>query len=567
MITVPIKRLVSLAVICGLLTVPLALAGQAAAQSSTSATERLSKEVDDLSNELNETRHFGELLLTPIALLVSILAAGGVLGVVFSFRDQRRVSQLHELTVSGEISSQRRSEQSYGSFLEQSQTTLSLVNDTLELAKEATDRAAHSMELKAQSRVDAIEERAQKLMLEVFSAREFELIIDDPSRRGELHSVADELRSLEGYLSLQDIKLPQYTKFVKALDQFLLDDTESALQALRLASQDDVVGDLQRFTEYWLGYMLTTVGEYEEAVNRFEHDEISLKEGDTEYFQLERIIAETEFFRIAKPKLKSGPSDDSAKDERSPSKRFEVVAELLDELTKLALNIDGSEDERAKVHTILEVARTRADIYEWIAYDPRHLDDPLEKEPIERAQGIASISTKAEGAVAFTSSSDWEKLSDPDDPDRFRAWALRQAQAICEDHPQRNFYVDFALAECLFKLRDFHRADSAFEKAEHAVHEEFGEHREKRKTASLHQSLLICHSRLLKLRDSDDDRRRAETRQVRQAFRNTREALSDLRQSRVTVFSQIQRRNVTQDEFKTEIAEIVEQDHLKPEDT
>jgi hypothetical protein len=40
-----------------------------------------------------------------------------------------------------------------------------------------------------------------------------------------------------------------------------------------------------------------------------------------------------------------------------------------------------------------------------------------------------------------------------------------------------------------------------------------------------------------------------------------------MRQSRVTVFSQIQRRNLTQPEFKTEIGEIVEQDHLRPEDT
>jgi tetratricopeptide (TPR) repeat protein len=536
-----------------------------AAQAGKKTTAALFRKIDDVSDNANETRTIVEVVLVPIGLLVAILAAGGILGVVFSVRDQRRVSQLHELTVGGEVASQRRSEQSFGSFFDQSQTTLALVNDTLRLAKEATDRAAHSMELKAKSRINAIEERAQKLMLDVFSLGEFELVVEDPVRRTELHTIADELRSLEGYLSLQDIPLPEYTKFVKAIDQFLLDDTESALQALRLSSQDQVVGDLQRFIEYWLGYMLTTVGEYDEAVGRFRHDELDLPEDDSEHFQLERIIAETEFFLLAKPIGRDGASG-SEQSALGPRERFELMAKLLDRLAKLATKIVESEDRRARLHTTLEVARTRADIYEWIAYDERHLDDPIDAgeddDAVDRAKAIIDRNPKPESAVKFVSSPPWNEMSDPD---VFRAWALIQAQAICEEQPERNLDVDFALAECYFKLGDPH-ADSAFDRAEHALHHEFGEHREKRKSASLQQSLLICHSRLLKLRETNDEQRRAETRQVLQASRDAREAVNEMRQSRVTVFSQIQRRNVTQTEFKAEIGEIVDQDHLKPED-
>lgn len=527
----------------------------------------LTDQVEKLQIEMEGTEHFVEVLLTPIAFLVAILAAGGVLGVVYSVRDQRRTSQLHELTVGGEIASQQRAEQSYGSFLEQSQTTLSLVNDTLGLAKEATDRAAHSMELKAKSRVDAIEERAQTLMLDVFSEKEFELIIKDPARRDELHNIASELRSLEGYLSLQDIKLPQYTKFIKAIDQFLLDDTEAAVQALRLASQDHVVGDLQHFIEYWLGYMLTTVGNYDEAISKFRHDEIDLDEDDPEYFQLERIIAETEFFLIAKENAQLESTSKKKKKVTGPHKRFMSVKKLLVRLEKLAKRLEKSESqsEQVKQHTAMEIARTRADIYEWVAYDPRHLDDPLRKGPIARAKEIQRDHPEIKRifkATKLTRSPAWKKLGDPN---VFRAWALGQARAICEKQKDRNLDLEFALAECLFKLRN-EKADGAFERAEHALHHEFGEFHEKRRSASIHQSVLICHSRLLKLHDDDKKLRRAETRQVIQASRDTLDVVRDMRQSRVTVFSQIQRRNVSQSEFKEEVDEIVKQDKLRDND-
>jgi tetratricopeptide (TPR) repeat protein len=517
-----------------------------------------SKRTATLTKEADKTWTIVEFILAPIGALVGILALGGALGIVFSIRDQRRVSQLHELTVGSEVSSQRRDEQSYSSFLEQSQTTLALVNDTLKLAKEATDRAAHSTEIKAQARVQEIEDRAQQLMLEVFSTGEFELIIDDPGRRSELHSIAAELRSIEGYLSLQDIELPPYTKFIKAVDQFLLDDTEAALHALRRSSQDRVVSDLHRFSLYWLGYMLTTVSEYEEAISRFRDDEVDLPDDHSERLQLERIIEETEFFKVAKPRVDTA-SVRNYEDGRSPQERYLAVAKLLDRLTKLAADVERSEDARAKTHTSLEVARTRADVFAWIAHDPEHLDDPLESEAIGRARPLGVWPGSAE---AFPTSDGWGVIAEPN---AFRAWALFQAQAICVAPKPPNFYVAFALAECYFKLRD-EGADTAFENAEHRLNDEFGEFREKRRHASLQQAALICHSRLLKLREGSDTLRKSETRHVQEAARKAREAVSEMRQRRVTIFSQIQRRNVTQDEFKAEVNSIIEQDHLKPED-
>jgi hypothetical protein len=543
-----------------------------------------SRQLNDLTEEVNELHTLTTAILSPIAVLVGVLALGGSLGVVFSVRDQRRVSQLHELTVGSEVMSQRRTEQSYASFFDQSQTTLALVNDTLKLAKEATDQAAHSMQQKAEAQIDAIEERAEDLMQRAFKEADFEILIYEPDYRAELHAIGDELRSLEGYLTLQNLQLPRHTRFVKALDQFLLDDTEGALNVLRRASQSDSGGPLHEFTLFRLGYIYTTVGDYEIAVRTFIDDEDGLDNDDTERFQLECIINETRFFDIAKKRRGREASTGVQSFAHEPLERLQAVAHLLDDLTDLALAVETSEDQRDLHHVALEVARTRADVFVWIAYDPNRIDDPLPSPAIDEAKTLemlpdpaADLATSqdrhgfvaparvdAEGlpiegkAVRFSRSKEAAEAS----PDCIRAWALMQARAICDAQPDPNFDVAFALAECHYMLRDA-SAERAFSDAERALGNEFGDYLEKRKKVSLRQSELICHSRLLSLRRDDDQQREHETRRVRQSERQAREAVSEMRQARVTVFSQIQRRNITQPEFIEEVERIVEQDHLE----
>lgn len=333
--------------------------------------------------------------------------------------------------------------------------------------------------------------------------------------------------------------------------------------------------------------MLTTTGNYEEAVSKFRDDEKDLKKGESEYFQLDRIIAETEFFDIAK---RNAEKENSNKKERvvtKPRERFELVAELLDGLSTQAEKLEKSPSHRAKDHTRLEIARTRADIYEWVAYDSDHLDDPLDPDAVRelykflerdskllKAEGVleaeetpeveealkaevlkAEEALEPEEAAAFLKSPGWNKLKDQE---VFRAWALKQAQAICEVKDP-NLDVEFARAECLFKLGHRKAANTAFEKAEQALHHEAEEFHEKRRTASLHQSVLICHARLLKLREADPGQKEDQGRRVREAFQKTIEAVKDMRQGGVTVFSQIQRRNITQDEFKDEVQQILKQ--------
>jgi tetratricopeptide (TPR) repeat protein len=531
------------------------------------------KEIKELNSQVEDLKERTTWVLYPIGVLLAVLTLGGGFSIVFSIREQRRASQLHELNVVGEVSSQRRAEQSYGSFLDQSQTTIALVNDTLRLAREASDREARSGQNKAEERVGTIEELSEALMLQMFREEDFELLIDNGDHRRELNRIGGQLRELEASLTLQDIKIPPYTAFVKAMAQFLRDDTESAIHALRRASQSSQINDLHRFTLYWLGYMLTTVSEYTEAIARFRDDEIGLPKDDAERLQLERMIVETEFFRRAKPPEDQQPGKTPV-DARSPRERFAAIADLLDHLSALAADVDTVKHSPSKVHTSQEIAQTRADLYAWIAYDPERLDLPIDDDNAYRIARLGPIlatldesyaaeveEKKTTGpAVRFAGSKSFEKIRDGDP---FRVWALIQARAICEKEQEKadlNFYVTFALAECYFKLKDDERAKEAFSDAERRLDQEFGEFQEKRRIATLKQSLLLCHSRDLALKYEDSEERSKESKIVLQASRDAQIAVQDMAQPNVTVFSQIQRRNISQEHFKKELEAIVEQE-------
>ncbi|HWN73311.1 MAG TPA: hypothetical protein VNN15_05845, partial [Solirubrobacterales bacterium] len=84
-----------------------------------------------------------------------------------------------------------------------------------------------------------------------------------------------------------------------------------------------------------------------------------------------------------------------------------------------------------------------------------------------------------------------------------------------------------------------------------AIGGELGNYVEQRRRISLKQGELICHRRLLSLTGSEQ-----EVREITQAKSTAMEGVGDLRQERVTIFSQIQRRNLTKEEFLAEMEAI-----------
>lgn len=97
--------------------------------------EALNQRVDDLRSTQNA-------VLAAMAIFVTLIAGGGFVGLATSMRAERRSEKRtiasHELGLRGESSAQQRAEDSYQAFQESSQRTVSLVNHTLDLARQVT---------------------------------------------------------------------------------------------------------------------------------------------------------------------------------------------------------------------------------------------------------------------------------------------------------------------------------------------------------------------------------------------------------------------------------------------
>lgn len=511
-------------------------------------------QINNLQDQVNDLQEVVQLLLAPIAILIGILSLGGALGVVFSLRDQRRLSQLHQLTVSSEVSSQRRTELSYSSFLEESQKTLTLVNQTLALAREATDQAAHTMERKAAASLASIETNARDLLQPLLDAGEFERIVDSAEVRTNLETVAGELRAIEGYLLLQDIDLQPHSRFVKGMAQYLADDTTGALKTLRQAAQDSAVRELQLFAIYWDAYLNIALGHYAEAIHVFQLGEENLPERAMERVEFDRMIDDANFFRLAAERV-----------EADPSERFKAVAYLLDDLEKVS-DAFHAEDTDSLTRTSHEIADTRGDLLSWIAYQKDRLYEPLPPNSVSaanalqlpahalRRDGTASIKLVQEDGII-------ESLP----PDTIRAWALMQAQIIYDrEHAEgtTDLALAFGKAECDFMLGSAPAGDciKAFQNVERKAIAELGAHHEQRKSVELAEVVLVCACRLLHLHSRTASREAGEVRneetEVRNAHLRVQEALSEMRDHKLTINSPLQRRPLNHADFGSEAQAI-----------
>jgi len=533
----------------------------APAPSSTSPSQQ--EQITDLQNRVGDLEEVVQLLLAPIAILIGILSLGGALGIVFSLRDQRRLSQFHELAVSSEVSSQRRAELSYSSFLEESQKTLTLVNQTLELAREATDQAAHTMERKAAASLASIETDARELLQPLLDAAEFEKMLDRADIRTNIESIASDLRAIEGYLLLQDIDLQPHSRFVKGMAQYLTDDTNGALRTLRQAAQDSSVRELQLFSIYWDAYLNIALGRYAEADHLFQWGKQNLPERALEHVEFDRMDDDTEFFMRAE-----------AHSDAEPLGRFNAITDILADLEKVSGEYHEREDIDARTRTSHEIADTRSDLLTWIAYQGNSLYKPLPPSAVSaakrlglpRSRKVAADRTMPVRQVQET------KLLTHCSPDEIRAWALLQAEMVLNaeeirrDLPEGtpDLALAFGRTECEFMLGSISDADciDAYREVERKAMAELGSHHEHRKNVELAEIVLVCDCRLLHLysRAADRDGQvRNEESQVRNAYMRVQDTLSEMRDYKLTIQSPLQRRPLSRDAFANEAKTISSQ--------
>ena len=138
-----------------------------------------------------------------ITILAAVLAFGGITSLIswgrheFSqSKRERQTDELHALAVRGETASQARSDEVHRTFLSSSKDTLDLVNATLNLAKQASERAAKSVEDRAKIILLKLDIDSKDLLVSVVG-QDDRALVSDQARTATLRSLAQRIEGFQ----------------------------------------------------------------------------------------------------------------------------------------------------------------------------------------------------------------------------------------------------------------------------------------------------------------------------------------------------------------------------------
>jgi len=453
-------------------------------------TAQIQEELKDVQQQNDNMESYFELLMVPVTILVGLLAAGGALGLVTSFRAERRQGELHRLGVAGETASQERAGMSHLAFLTGSQETLTLVNDTLLLAKQASERAAEAVEEKANERIHDLDHEVRELLSEAHDAHDFKAIVRDPYLREKITDIAHSLWGIEGYAGLHGLKLTPHCHFARAFERHLGSAPKRAIESWREAAAGHDDPDLSALALFWTGYESNNVGEFKRAAESFcqARDRYMTDKNRAQHYGLSRIEIQTRFFDRA--------SEQIAVDDRRPS-----IQEFVDDLEELMKPLNETRREFADERRHYE--ETLGELWLWSA----------RLSPQER-----------------TSS---EPLSDIDRE------CLDQAVAHF-DRGGDHLWARFGRAQAAW-ARGNSVAEDKYESLLRELIAEADSHREPRTIALRQAAVLIAEAEHRDSREALD-----------RAHRNLWEAIGHISPG-LTVFSPWQKRNVALEVFKKEV--------------
>lgn len=457
---------------------------------SPPATER---DIDVVRAELDSLRQLLNLAIIPISFIIGI---GGVVSVIFSVRDQRRVSQLHELAIGNESSSQRRTEESYSAFLDSSQKTLNLVNDTLALAKESSERAATTMQLKAKRALSSIDQEATDVLEKI--GDDMKVVVTDGALRARLQHVANDLAAIEGYLMLQDIDITPGCLWIKGMDLHLSHDARGARLSLRKAATEARQRDLKVLALYWLGYLQNNSGNYMDAARLFRDASTEVQPNSARAVELQRIQIESEFFALAEGIGTSVNVDERQAASLAVTQRLETL------ISSIPANIASYD--AAKRYS----CATLANVLTWAS--------DLGRDPAEVTQDKTTVPL------------------------------LKQAMTLYADAKgsHERLWPMFGMAESNYFLTGSIQQDR-YARLEQLIVDEQRTRTEPRNNANLQQAKLIVR---LRISGSPTDER------VKEAYSQVQGALSAVDEA-TTVFSQLQKRNLSRRDFADEASRLV----------
>jgi tetratricopeptide (TPR) repeat protein len=430
---------------------------------------------------------FSNYLLIVSAVFAAIFAFFGVIPFITGKAAERRAQESHKLAIEshnlairGETNSQQRATEVHQTFLADSKNTLELVNATLRLAKDASERAATIIQARAEKLLRELDRSAKKMLAEAKDDRD---LITDPHKRSDLLSLASKIQGFEinSFMFPADLPLTSECQFIRGMELHLKQQFDDAFDAWHsVALEEKAVPQLRSLAWFWIGYEHNNLGHFPEAEKSFQNAENF--ENGARKFELQRIRLESRFF----------------------NKNFGLAKNSIEAFENLhkAIGDDTESDERRK-HRV----RAWTTFGNVLVQAGREAKGALEAEQyFTRAQGIFS------------------QVADKDQ------WAL------------------FGLGQVFAYLGKSSDAEDILAgEARRNAQNEYINRIEPRTKVLARTTEIICCALVPRLR-----------KEVHSVYGDLIESLG-LVDSRLTLYSQFQKRNVPRDEFKSDLDRFVKE--------
>lgn len=483
--------------VCGLIIALVLVVVTVTAGSSTATlaaalpAETLAQEPTQIDEEVIELRTRVEDLkdLVNVAFVVVglLLAVGTGVSLVGFYRAESRTAESHVLSIAGEAAAQSRANEIHSTFLASSKDTLELVNATLQLAKEASERAVKSIEEKATTALKDLDQRAKGLITRVPQEDDHALVANQ-RRRSELISLAHEITGFEinQQILLTPIFLTPHCLFVRGMELHLRQQFEDALKYWnQVALRDDSSDELKSLTWYWIGTEQNNLGDFGEAEQSF--DRARRTASETRDLELQRIRLESRFF------------------DKEREAAFTLIRPL-EELLQQAERMGHTQEVEARKIKILTTL----------------------------------------GNVRHQAGNDYRRDGHTDEA----AAHYKAALGFFAQADSHNQWVLFGRAEALYRLGAYDQAYPLYRGPlrRHAINEYLNKI-EPRIRALAREMELICCVRVPELWGD-----------VTTAYYNVIEVLGQV-DERLTVYSQLQRRNAHRPQFRNELGQLMQELH------
>lgn len=437
---------------------------------------------------------FSSALGLLVAILVAVLAFGGISSASSWFNFEKRAEGLHSLTLEGQRVAQARDLYVF----EQSKRTIDLVNSTLQIARDASRNAAEAVEQSARSQLRELETQAATMVAPAL--KEWRSLVTTPGRTAPLRALASRLNLFESMrlVFAQGLQPSPESTFVRGMESYLTDDFDEALGLWRRVVVDQHASDdLRILAFYWLGYVNDNAGFYDAAVESFSNAVDIYQRSDPDNprkFELKRISLESRFFDAI----------------------HHTSRELLPQFESLLDELDG-EVQRRRVPEVDEFKRMRT-----------HL--------------LVTF-----GNVYF----DLGKHGTDDERVSYLRQAITHYERAREERSEEAKYARFGFAESQYQLSlllgdDAMRESSRAFFRDHVLRDatdELQRRQEHRTQIRALTAQLICHLRIGDVGQAD-------------AVKSQIDTQLGVLDDRLTVFSVLQFRNVTHDQFRKDLEDL-----------